>query len=401
MPLYHYRAVNRDGRKIGGQLNANNEVELYQRLRENGLELLSAREQKQRAGLSFLAAAIKNRDLVQVCMHLEQMSRAGVSLIDSLGDVRDSVEQRRLKDILVEVCRDVAEGKSLSEAVARHPRVFGTVFQSLLAAGETSGDLSESFGQLVKHLKWTEEVRSRIKKAVRYPSVMVTVMLSLFIFMMIFVVPQVVSFLLQTGQTLPLVTRSLIATSDFVQNYWWAIILAPIAGVALAKSAARLSEEVAFRFDYLLLRLPVLGTLIRKIALSRFSHFFATMFQSGVPILDCLQTAQSVVANRCLARSLQQVRSDVQSGTALSASLRETGEFPTLVIRMIRIGEESGRLGATLENVSEFYDHDVSETIDMMVAMIEPVLTLFAGGMMVWIAAGVLFPIYNSFGKFG
>ncbi|HLN22432.1 MAG TPA: type II secretion system F family protein [Patescibacteria group bacterium] len=402
MAVYNYKAINLRGRKVAGQLNANNELELHQRLKQGGMELITASEVK--AGKKFwavLGGGIKTRDLIHVCLHLQQLIGAGVSLIEGLADVRDSVEQRRLRDVMAEVHQDVTEGKSLSEAFNRHPRIFGTVFQSLLAAGEASGNLTESFTQLVKHLKWTEAVSAKIKKATRYPLIMLFMMFALFTFMMLFVVPQVVEFLVNSGQELPTITKSLIATSDFMQNYWWAVAGTPFVIFFSMRMMIRMSSDFAYRVDYAILRLPVFGMLIRKIALSRFSHFFATMFQSGVPILECLETAQKVVSNRCLSQSLGAVRNDVQDGNPLSAGLKDTGEFPNLVIRMVKIGEDSGRLGEILENVTEFYDKDVDESVDALVTMIEPALTAFAGLMMVWIVAGVMGPIYNSFSKLG
>ncbi len=156
MPLYDYTGINERGKKIAGQLTANNEVDLYQRLKGLNVELINAKLDKGRRGLQLIGAKIENRDLVQVCLHMQQLQAAGVGLMESLADVRDSTEQRRLRDLVAEVHQDVAEGMSLSEAFGRHPRVFGTVFESLIAAGEASGNLVESFTQLIKHLKWVE-----------------------------------------------------------------------------------------------------------------------------------------------------------------------------------------------------------------------------------------------------
>lgn len=321
--------------------------------------------------------------------------------MESLADVRDSTEQRRLRDLVAEVHQDVAEGMSLSEAFGRHPRVFGTVFESLIAAGEASGNLVKSFTQLIKHLKWVNSVNAKVKKAIRYPSFMLVVIMGLFMFMMTTVVPQVTGFLKSNGQELPLITTALIATSNFVQHFWWAIVAAPITTVVGMTILSRASADVAYRVDFLKLRLPMFGPVLRKISLSRFAHFFATMFQSGVPILNCLETAQKVVGNLVLAESLGSVRTTVQEGNPLSSGMRDTGEFPTLVIRMVKIGEDSGNLGETLENVTEFYDNDVNETVDGMIGMIEPTLTLFAGLMMGWIVAAVIGPIYAGMAKMG
>ena len=394
MPLYRYKALNQTGRRVTGQINANNEVDLFQRLKQINLELLSSKPEK--AGRLRFDRAIKNRELVQTCLHLQQLSAAGVSLMEGLADVRDSTDHRRLRDLMAEVYEDVASGRSLSEAFATHPRVFGTVFQSLLAAGEESGNLTEAFTQLIKHLKWTEEVNAKIKKASRYPLIMLTVMTGLFLFMMLVVVPQVVGFLQDSGQALPIITVALIGTSNFVQGYWWVIIVSPFILFAALKIIPRVSEKAAYRMDFYVLRIPVVGELSRKISLSRFAHFFATMFQSGVPILSCIETARRVVANRCLSASLESVRAGVADGNALSVGLRNTGEFPSLVVRMVKIGEESGNLGETLNNVTDFYDSDVNESVEALVGMIEPALTMFSGLMMAWIVAAVLGPIYNS-----
>jgi type IV pilus assembly protein PilC len=401
MPTYRYKALNQAGRRVTGELAANNELDLHQRLRQINLELLSASEDRGKGGWLPFGRRIKNRELIQVCLHLQQLSAAGVGLMEGLADVRDATDHRRLRDLLAEIHEDVAHGQSLSEAFGAHPRVFGTVFQSLLAAGEESGNLPESFAQLVKHLKWVDDVNARIKKATRYPLIMLVVMAGLFFFMMMFVVPQVVAFLTSTGQELPGVTLALIATSDFVLNYWWAVIGAPVGALILGRILTRLSEALAYRRDVVALRLPMFGELIRKISLSRFAHFFATMFQSGVPILTCLETAQKVVGNRCLAASLATVRDGVADGSPLSFSLKGTGEFPSLVVRMVKIGEESGNLGETLDNVTDFYDRDVNDSVDAMVAMIEPGLTMFSGLMMAWIVVAVMGPIYNSLNQLG
>lgn len=397
MPLYAYRAINDKGRSVRGQLNAPNETDLFYQLHELGLELVDAAIVKERKMAMAMAGRIKTRDLVQVCLHLEQLSGAGVPLIEALSDLRDSVEQPRLRNIIAEIYRDVSDGSPLSEAFGRHPRVFGPVFTSLLSAGEESGNITESFAQLVKHLKWTDAVNTKVKKAIRYPSIILVMITVMFIVMMTVVVPQVVGFLREQGTELPLVTRSLIATSDFMQNYWYVVIGAPIITFISVKLGMKASYAFAYKVDQAMLRIPVIGPTIRKISLSRFAHFFAVMFNSGVPILQCLETAQRVVVNRCLTEAMGLVREQVQTGEPLSMALKQSGQFPSLVVRMVRIGEESGNLSGTLENVTDFYDRDVEETVDTLIGMTEPALTIVAGGIMVWIVAGVFGPIYDSF----
>lgn len=401
MPLYAYRAINENGRSVRGQLNSVNETELFQQLHELGLELVDASPVRERKWLLALSGRVKTRDLIQTCLHLEQLSAAGVPLIDALADLRESTDQPRLRNIIAEIYRDVSDGASLSDAFGKHPKVFGPVFTALLAAGEESGNITESFSQLVKHLKWTDAVNAKVKKAVRYPAFILAMITFLFAFMMGYVVPQVVGFLRSQGNELPMLTQSLITTSDFVQDRWYVMLILPIALFVGIRVGMKVSFGFAYKVDQAMLLVPTLGPTIRKISLSRFAHFFAVMFNSGVPILQCLETAQRVVVNRCLTEAMSVVRERVQTGEPLSAALKQSGQFPSLVTRMVRIGEESGNLSGTLENVTDFYDRDVDETVDKVIAMAEPALTVVAGLMMAWIVAGVLGPIYDSFDKIG
>jgi type IV pilus assembly protein PilC len=401
MPLYNYRAIDASGRSVRGQLNASNDLDLFQRLRETGFELVTSSEVRQNKLTALFAPKIKHRDLIQMCVHLQQLNAAGVSLIEGLADVRDSTEQPKLRDLVSEIHSSVAEGKSLSQAFEAHPKVFGTVFTSLISAGEESGNLSEAFLQLVKHLKWTEEVTTKIKKATRYPAVMLVVILGLFFFMMTMVVPEVIGFLKGTGQPLPGVTLALVATSDFVIEFWYVILITPVVLFVVIRLLMQASEEVRYRVHYLILRVPKMGDMIRKISLARFSHFFAVMFQSGVPILQCIETATKVVNNLCLTKSLESVQRTVQQGNSFSAALKNTGEFPSLVIRMVKIGEDSGNLSETLENVTSFYDTDVNDAVDGLIAMMEPMLTMVVGALMAWIIMAIFGPMYDSFSKMG
>ena len=279
--------------------------------------------------------------------------------------------------------------------------MFGDLYAALVAAGEESGKLTESFQHLVHHVKWEEAIRQRIVKAVRYPILVLIVITGMLGFMMGVVVPGIVEFLQSNNTELPPVTVALIATSNFIQNYWLLIIVTPIAIIVGFASLRASSDKMKYAFSCLGLRIPRIGDLTSKIAISRFSHFFAVMFQSGVPILQCLETAQRVVANRCLEESLKIVRQQVQNGEPLSMAMRNSGQFPSLVTRMVKIGEDSGNLGGVLDNVTDFYDKDVDEAIDAMIGMIEPMMTAISGIIMGWIVVGVMGPIYDSLSNLG
>ncbi len=400
MPQYAYRALNDAGRQVRGKINAANESDLYQQLNKLGLMLVDSKAVKERKIIGG-GRTIQARDKIQFFVHLEQLQAAGVPLIDSLTDVRDSADDPKLRDLTTDIINDVTGGTPLSQSFEKHPKVFGDLYAALVAAGEESGKLTESFQHLVRHVKWEEAIRSRIVKAVRYPIAVLVVITGMLMFMMGFVVPGIVEFLKANNAELPPITVALISTSNFVQGYWWAIIIVPIGLLFGIAGLRQSSDKMRYAFSCLGLRVPKLGDLTSKIAISRFTHFFAVMFQSGVPILQCLETAQRVVSNRCLEESLKVVRQQVQNGEPLSMALRNSGQFPSLVTRMVKIGEDSGNLGGVLDNVTDFYDKDVDEAIDAMIGMIEPAMTAISGIVMAWIVIGVMGPIYDNMSKMG
>jgi len=402
MAKYNYRALNNKGRPVRGVLSAANETDLYQQLNESGFELIDCKALSERSnGLAIMQARIKTRDLIQVFLHLEQLQKAGVPLLESLADIRDTVENPRLRDMMSGVFKDVSEGSSLSEGLSKHPRVFESIFISLIAAGEETGNLTNSFTQVINHLKWTDAMNSKVKKATRYPKILIVVVIGVIYLMMAQVVPEVVSFLKDIGQELPGMTLALMATSKFFVNYALHLIGGMLIFYLSVKVGRAVSEGFRYKTDYIALRTPVMGPLIRKISLSRFSSTFGVLFSSGLDIMKCLDAAAATAGNLVLKDALYFVKEQVQEGSPISTALSNTGEFPSLVVRMVKIGEDSGNLRGVLEQVSEFYDKDVNDAVDAMIAMIEPALTVILGGIMLWIAAAVFGPVYNSFGEMG
>ncbi len=400
MPKFSYRAVNAKGRPIRGVVTAANESDLTTRLEEGGLALVDCKEMSEKAGglSTVFAKGVKIRDLIQMFVHLEQLQKAGVPLMDGLSDVRDTTESPKLRDVMSDVYREVAEGNSFSNSLSRHPSVFERIFISLIASGEETGNLGNSFSQVIRHLKWTDAMRSKIKKATRYPKILLVVVSGVIWVMMAVVVPQVVGFLKDIGKTLPPITTALIATSNFFANYGLYIAAAVAVIYIFLRIGRATSEGFKYYTDYIALNTPVMGPLIRKIALSQFCSTFGILFTSGLEILKCLDAAKLTAGNVVLVEALGSVRERVQEGLPLSTAMTRSGEFPTLVTRMVKVGEESGNLTGVLEQVTEFYDKDVNEAIDAMIQMIEPALTVILGGMILWIAAAVFGPIYDSLG---
>ena len=394
MPAYNYTSINEKGRSIRGSMVAENDVDLETRLKEIGLDLVSFKVQKiKRAGKS----KIKLKDMIILCLHLEQLSRAGVPIHEALADVRDSTESKKLRDIMTDVLEKVKTGSTLSEAIANYPRTFSEVFVGLIGAGEKTGKLTDSFVHMSEHMKWTNDLRRKIKKAVTYPIVLLVVMSAVIAILMVFVVPKLIKFILDQGFEVPIHTRALIATSEAFQTSWYIIFGIPILAFMGIMTLYRTNEKFAYFMDGLMLKLPVLGQAMRKINLARFTHFFAVMFKSGIDIPDALIGSRKVVGNRVISESVELVHRGIVEGNSLTASLRMSNQFPSLVIRMFKVGEDSGNMNDALENIKFFYDREVSDAVDGMIGLIQPILTLFMGGLIFWVIAAVFGPLYASF----
>jgi len=403
MPKFSYKAINAKGRPVRGVVTAANEGELFNRLQESGMNLLDCKEMNEKAGklAALTAARVKTRDLIQMFVHLEQLQKAGVPLLDALSDIRDTAESTRLRDIMGDVYSEVSAGSSLSNALSKHPMIFQPIFISLLNAGEETGNLTQAFAQVIKHLKWTDAMAAKIKKATRYPKILIVVVVGVVGLMMGYVVPEVVGFLKNIDQELPPITKALISTSEFVTSYALHIVGVIVILYLIVRIGRVMSEGFRYRTDYVALHMPVMGGIIRKISLSMFCQTFAVLFTSGLEILKCLDAAKKTSTNMVILEALDNVRTQVQEGSPISMALNNSGEFPSLVVRMVKIGEESGNLTGVLEQVAEFYDKDVNEAVDAMIQMIEPALTVILGGIMLWIAAAVFGPVYDSFSKMG
>lgn len=397
MPNYNYSAINTKGRTIRGSLMAENLVDLEARLKEIDLDLVNYRETKTRK--AGVGARVKIKDLIMLCLHLEQLSRAAVPIHEALADVRDATDSLKLRDVMAGVLETVKNGTKLSESMALYPRVFDGVFVGLIKAGEKNGNLTESFMQMSDHLKWTNDLKRKVKKAMRYPIALLLVMSGVISVLMTFVVPKLIKFIIDQGFDIPIHTRALIATSEAFQNHWYIIFGIPIGLFMAVKILNRVSEPFAYRYDAFVLKFPVIGSVVRKINMARFTHFFSVMYKSGIHIPEALVSAKDVVNNRVIAEAIDIVHRSVIEGNSLTASLRVSNQFPNLVVRMFKVGEDSGNLNEALENINFFYNREVNDSVDNMVGMIQPLLTIVMGALIFWVIAAVFGPLYQSFSQ--
>ena len=398
MAFFKYRAIDKLGRLANGQMDAQNEVDLEIRLTRMGLDLITFRTAKKASGL-FVSNKVSNQDLVMFCFQMEQLNSAGVPLLECLNDLRESNPNPHFQKVLGAVSAEVEGGKLLSQALAEHPKVFNDVFVSLVDAGEQTGQLPTVFNNLFETIRWQDELMSQTKKLLAYPAFVAVVVLGAVAFLMSYLVPQMVSFLNNMGQTLPWNTRLLIALSDIFVHYWWLLIGVPILLVVLLAAYINSNTNARYQFDLFKLNMPITGPILHKIIMARFARYFALMYQTGIPILDAIKICEDIVGNRVVASALSRAHAQVNAGDAMSESFQNAGLFPPLVVRMIKVGETTGALDKSLMNISYFYDRDVNDAMQKMLKLIEPALTVFLGAILAFIMFSVLGPVYDSFSK--
>ena len=397
MALYSYRAINDQGQSSKGVQDAANVIDLEMRLKRGGLDLIDAKVDSGKTGIR--RSKVKRPELITFFFNLEQLTRAGVSLLESLADLRDTMHDPHFREVIASLVETIEGGKKLSQAMADHPDVFDRIFISLTHAGEESGRLPEIFLHITESLKWQDEMASHTKTIMIYPAFVGSVVVAITFFLMIYLVPQLVGFIKGLGQEIPIQTRILLATSSFFVKYWYALVALPIVLPIAAKLIIASSPEMRYKFDKLKLDLWIFGPILRKIILARFANTFAIMYGSGISILGCIANSRDIVNNLAVAKSLDDVTYAIEAGKNLTESFQHTGMFPPLVIRMLRVGEATGSLDKALLNVSYFYDRDVKDSIKKVQVMIEPAMTVILGALLGWVMLSVLSPIYDIIGK--
>ena len=395
MTLYRYKAISHEGEIRQGSIEAANEADLESRLSKMKMDLISAKQGK-KASFSLTPKKVERRELIVFCLHMGQLTNAGVPLLDGLTDLRDSMENPYFKEVLANITEAIEGGKTLSQSLAMYPKIFDTLFINLIHAGEASGNLGKVFTSLSEMIKWQDELSESTKKLMMSPLIVGLVVFAVLFFLMVYLVPQLVEFIVNMGQELPGYTIALIATSNFIVNYWYLCLTVPVLLFFGLKGAVAASEPIHKAFDAFTLRIPRLGSVLQKIYLSRFANYFAMMYAAGVPILRIFEIAEGIISNRVIQQAIVRAKEDIEQGDPISQSLETSGMFPPLVLRMIKIGETTGQLDKALLNVSYFYERDIKDSIEKLQAMIQPLMTLILGGLLGWVMLSVLGPVYSS-----
>ena len=397
MPTFKYTAKNANSQTISGKISADSQNAVVEELRKRKLTIVSIEEVKQAAGsskFSFGGKKVKPEEIVIFTRQLATMVDAGIPIIHSLNALKDQVVHPLFRKTLDQIENDIQHGSGLSVAFSKHPNVFDTLFVNMVKVGESGGVLSAVLERISGYMEKSLKLQRKVKSALIYPAVVVSMAIIITVVLLVKVVPTFTSIYASLGHELPAMTQLLVNISNILKSFLWLIII--IIGVIgyLLKQWHK-TEQGAIAIDGFVLKMPIFGELLRKVAVSRFTRTLATLMQSGVPILESLDIVQKTIGNRVLERVIDNVKNNVREGESIATPLEKSSVFPPMVTRMISIGEKSGQMEKMLLKISEFYDDQVDAAVEGLTSIIEPLIIGVLGVVIGFIVVALFLPIMN------
>jgi type IV pilus assembly protein PilC len=395
MPVYEYTARNAaTGQIQKGQLDVASQAEVSQYLRKNRLMLVSVREAPKQIKISFGGQRIKTRDIVIFTRQFATMINAGLPLVQSLTILAQQTENKALADITKAVVYDVESGNTLADAFSKHPRAFPDLYVNMVAAGEAGGILDTILLRLATFLEKNDALVRKVKGAMVYPGVIMTVAAIAISILLIFVIPVFQNMFASVNMELPLPTRIVIGLSNVMIHYWWAM-LAAVGGIIYAIKRYYNTLQGRKTIDAMLLRAPVLGDLLRKSAVSRFTRTLGTLISSGVSILEGLEITAKTAGNMVVHDAVMASRQSIAGGETIAGPLEKSRVFPPMVISMISVGEQTGGLDEMLSKIADFYDEEVDVAVSALLSLMEPVMIVVLGVIVGGMVVSMYLPIFD------
>ncbi len=400
MAVFEYTARDSAGKVLAGSLEGDNEATVAQKLWDMGFFVTNLRRQRARAGnIEDIFArwrGVPLKELVVFSRQFATMVSAGLSLVRTLSILEEQVTHAVLRDTIRQVRVDVEGGSTLSAALAKHPRVFSNLFVNMVRAGETGGVLDDVLLRLATFLEKEMALRHKIKSAMTYPALLFVAALGALLFMTIVIIPQFADFFKQLGGNapLPIPTQIALLLSVVIRHFWWLGLLIMI-GLTVGLRRYVRTKAGREQYDRLKLRLPLLGPLVKKIIVARFSRTFGTLVSSGVPIMRALEVVAQAIDNSVLGQAVESIRSSIREGESIAIPLGASGMFPLMVVQMVRVGEETGALDTMLNKVADFYDGEVEATVNSLTSILEPVMIVGMGGVIGSLLLAMYLPIFG------
>ena len=403
MPTFTYRGVNAAGGQIRAEISAADERTAARQLRSQGIIVQTLAVKRAPAVgfslaqlplLSSFLGGVRSKDVAVFSRQFATMIAAGLPLVQCLQTLGLQVERQHFQEIIGKVAADVESGSTLSEGMARFPNVFNELYVNLVHVGETGGVLDSMLARLSTYLEKAQALRHRVQMAVIYPALVILVAILVVTFLMIFVIPIFAAFFTKAGVPLPLPTRIVVGMSNAIANYWY-LILAAIVGIILGFRAWYRTESGRLAVDSALLRAPIFGPLMRKIAVARFTRTLSALLGGGVPIIDALRITAKTAGNRVVENAVMEARERVMAGQTLGERLRDSKVFPPMVVQMVVVGEQTGALDNMLGKVADYYEDEVDVAVAGLTSLLEPILIVFLGVVVGGIVIAIYLPIFQ------
>lgn len=388
-----WEGTDKTGKKVKGEARGSDINLIRADLRRQGINVKKIR--KKSKGLFGGKKPIKPGDIAVFSRQLATMMEAGVPLVQSFEIIGTGHDNESMSELLLTIKADVEAGISLTESLRRHPLYFDDLYCNLVEAGEAAGVLEDLLDKIATFKEKTESIKKKVKGALTYPLAVIAVAVLVTAIIMIFVMPQFEALFSSFGSDLPQFTQIIVAISRVVQDWWWAMLGGFIAFIFVMRESLRRSRKLQVIKDRLLLKIPVIGMILHKAALARFSRTLGTMFTAGVPIVEALESVSGATGNVVYSDAVLRMREDVATGQSLQLSMRQQSLFPHLVIQMVAIGEESGALDTMLGKVADFYEEEVDNAVANMSALMEPLIMVVIGGLVGSLVVGMYLPIFQ------
>ncbi len=406
MVQFSYKARDKNGNLVENTLAAESEDQARSLISEKGLWVVDIKKGKKDGnsvfdieldGIISELVGVTLKDLVVFCRQFSALVDSGIAILRSLNILSAQSNSPKLKQVLTEVRDDVEQGISLSDAFNKHPKIFDRLFVSMVKAGETGGVLDQVLQRIASFMEYRARLQSKIQSALAYPVVVTIFAVIIFFVMLTFILPRFSAIFNKLGSELPAYTQFLINISEFLRSPGLILLLISLGAIGFGLSKIYATEGGRYFFDTLLLKLPVVGGLIQKIAISRFTRTFGTLIKSGVPILTALEIVEDSSGNAVVAKVIRDIQAEVTQGGMVHKPLEDSWVFPPMVTSMISIGEETGDLDAMLTKIADFYDTEVESGIESLTSLLEPFMMVFLGGMIGAVIVGMYLPMFQIF----
>lgn len=400
MAKFAYRARDKHGELHLGEVDATHKVQVASRLMEDRLTPVDITEIQPSVNLEEILKRylpkpkINLDDLVLFCRQMHALTKSGIPIMRAVFGLSDSTKNPMLKDILHDVGNVLSRGNTLSHALKNHERYFSPIFISMVNVGESTGNLDHAFSQLVYYLEMLRDTKKKISSALRYPALVISAIIIAVVVVNVFVIPSFAGVFAKFGKELPFATQVLLSTSNFFLHFWWVLLLLFGSGLTIFIRYIA-TVDGALKWDEVKLKIPIIGSLLNRICLSRFTRTFSMLIAAGVPILQALDVSAEAIGNRHIEKNVKDMRSGIERGESLSRTANASGMFTPLILQMIAVGEESGALDSLLKDASEFYDEETDFEIKQLSSAIEPIILVFMGAMILILALGIFLPLWD------